>query len=33
MNERFEYTEIESYEDVMKADRAAREYVKNIVEK
>lgn len=33
VNERFEYTEIESYEDVMKADRAAREYVKNIVEK
>lgn len=33
VNERFEYTEIESYEDVMKADRAAREYVQNIVEK
>lgn len=33
VNDRFEYTEIESYEDVMKADRAAREYVKNIVEK
>ena len=33
VNERFEYTEIESYEDVMKADRAARVYVKNIVEK
>lgn len=33
VNERFEYTEIESYEDVMKADWAAREYVKNIVEK
>lgn len=33
VNERFEYTEIESYEDVIKADRAAREYVKNIVEK
>lgn len=29
--DRFEYSEIGSYEDVIKADKAAREYVRNII--
>ena len=29
--EKFPYTEINSYEDVIAADKSAREYVRNII--